>query len=133
MAMPTQEDRRRVEKVALETVITAERALGRQPRDVSLDKLGYDIESQDPKSGRLYFIEVKGREENAPTVTVTRNEIMTSLNKPDEFRLAIVIVAASGARPPRYVGHPFRHEPDFDAVSTDFSLPKLLARSGDPF
>jgi hypothetical protein len=33
---------------------------------------------------------VKGRVSGAPTITVTRNEILYSLNKPDDFILAIV-------------------------------------------
>ena len=31
--------------------MAAERALGRQPRDVSAEKVGYDIESLDPEVG----------------------------------------------------------------------------------
>ena len=34
---------------------------GQQPRDVSAEKKGYDIESRDPRAGHLRFIEVKGR------------------------------------------------------------------------
>lgn len=33
-----------------------------------------------PGNGRLRFIEVKGRVSGAPTITVTRNEILYSLN-----------------------------------------------------
>ena len=55
-----------------------------------LEKLGYDIESRMPGTGRLRFIEVKGRVTSAATVTVTKNEILYSLNKPDDFILAIV-------------------------------------------
>jgi hypothetical protein len=43
-----------------------------------------------PGTGKLRFIEVKGRVSGAPTITVTRNEILYSLNKPDDFILAIV-------------------------------------------
>ena len=42
-------------------VMAAERALGHEPRDVSADKCGYDVESRVPGTGRLRFIEVKGR------------------------------------------------------------------------
>ena len=34
-------------------------------------------------------IEVKGRAVGAKTVTITKNEILTGLNKPDEFILAV--------------------------------------------
>src|SRR5271166_5290379 len=42
--------RQEIERVAMEAVIAAERALGREPRDVSAAKVGYDIESRDPKT-----------------------------------------------------------------------------------
>ena len=67
-----------------------ERRLGFEPTDREFEKLGYDIESRVPGTGKLRFIEVKGRVSGADTVTVTRNEILYSLNKPDDFILAIV-------------------------------------------
>jgi hypothetical protein len=48
-----------------------EQRLGYQPRDVSDDNCGYDIESRVPAKGQLRFIEVKGRAAGADTVTVT--------------------------------------------------------------
>ncbi len=67
-----------------------ERNLGFEPTDREFEKLGYDIESRVPGTGKLRFIEVKGRVTGAETITVTRNEILYSLNKPDDFILAIV-------------------------------------------
>ncbi|MBW4699477.1 MAG: DUF3883 domain-containing protein [Aphanocapsa lilacina HA4352-LM1] len=67
---------------------------GYQPRDASADKSGYDIESRIPGTGRLRFIKVKGRIQGAESVTVTRNEILRALNKPDDWLLAIVEVPA---------------------------------------
>ena len=67
-----------------------ERSLGFEPTDREFEKLGYDIESRVPGTGKLRFIEVKGRVSGADTITVTRNEILYSLNKPDDFILAIV-------------------------------------------
>ena len=49
--------------------------------------MGYDIESRVPGEGKLRFIEVKGRAAGADTLTVTRNEILYSLNKPEDFIL----------------------------------------------
>ncbi len=68
-------------------MMDTERRLGFDRRDRELEKLGYDIESRIPGSGRLRFIEVKGRRSDADTITVTRNEILYSLNKPDDFIL----------------------------------------------
>ena len=64
----------------MEAVLAAERALGREPRDVSAAKVGYDIESRDPITGHLHFIEVKGRIETGDTITVTTNEMIVALN-----------------------------------------------------
>jgi hypothetical protein len=98
---------------------------------VSAAKCGYDIESRVPGSGRLRFIEVKGRAAGAETVTVTRNEILTALNQPDDFILAIVLVDGEQPRP-YYVRRPFHREPDFGATSVTYDLDELIARSVEP-
>ena len=82
----TQESAARARAIIMET----ERALGFEPTDRETEHLGYDIESRVPGTGKLRFIEVKGRVHDADTITVTRNEILYSLNKPDDYRLAIV-------------------------------------------
>ena len=46
-------------------VMEVERDLGYEPTDREFDKLGYDIESRVPSTGRLRFIEVKGRASGA--------------------------------------------------------------------
>ena len=66
-------EKKRVELLAMKAVAEAERSLGFEPRDVSKDDLGYDIESRVPGEGRLRFIEVKGRAIGAATVTITTN------------------------------------------------------------
>jgi superfamily II DNA or RNA helicase len=128
----TVEGREAVERLAMDAVIGAERGLGHDPRDVSVERVGYDIESRDAKAGRLRFIEVKGRAEGADTVTVTRNEILTALNKPDAFILAIVSVDRGFGSEPRYIREPFQREPDFGATSVVYKLADLLARSTPP-
>ena len=57
-----------------------ERALGYEPQDVSTENRGYDIESCDPKTGSLRFIEVKGRRADADSITITRNEMLAAFN-----------------------------------------------------
>ena len=94
-------------------VMEVERALGFEPTDREFEKLGYDIESRVPGTGRLRFIEVKGRVAGAETVTVTKNEILYSLNKPDDFILAIVAFHDDGSERVHYVRRPFQREPDF--------------------
>jgi hypothetical protein len=126
------EERETVERLAMEAVMAAESALGFEPHDVSAQRVGYDIESREPGSGHLRFIEVKGGVEGADTVTVTRNEIITALNEPNAFVLAIVQVNDGFAQQPRYVRQPFRGEPNFGPASVTYSLAELTARGEPP-
>ena len=109
-----------------------ERALGFEPTDRETEHLGYDIESRVPGTGRLRFIEVKGRVHDADTITVTRNEILYSLNKPDDYRLAIVEFLDGDAHRVHYLRQPFNREPDFGANSVNYSFKDLLARAEPP-
>jgi SNF2 family DNA or RNA helicase len=125
--------RKRVELLAMEAVMRAERALGREPTDVSAQKgLGYDIESRDPDEGHIYFIEVKGRVVGADTVSLTKNEILRALNVPERFRLAIVQVENDIAGSPIYVTDYDFGQPGFAQTSATFSLASLLGRGGPP-
>ncbi|MEG5050696.1 MULTISPECIES: helicase-related protein [unclassified Microcoleus] len=124
------QEKQQVEKLAMEAVMAAERKLGFQPRDVSADKCGYDIESRIPGTNRLRFIEVKGRIRGASTVTVTRNEIIAALNKPDSYILALVEVSDSAQLSlnnctVRYVERPFHQKPDFAVTSVNYSWSEL--------
>lgn len=121
-----------VERLAMTAVMEWELKLGHAPRDVSAEKCGYDIESRDAVTGHLRLIEVKGRIEGASTVTVTKNEILTARNKPEDYILAIVEVTRSGPRTPVYVRGAFEHEPDFAVASINFHLSALLAKGEQP-
>lgn len=124
--------RREIELKAMNAVMEAERVLGNQPEDVSSQKVGYDILSFNPDLKRQRFIEVKGRIDSADSVTVTRNEIITSLNKPDDYILAIVQVSSEFVHEPRYVWRPFDVEPAFGVRSQTFDMKHLLAKSEGP-
>jgi SNF2 family DNA or RNA helicase len=113
-------------------VMEVERRLGFEPVDRELEKLGYDIESKAPKGGSLRFLEVKGRTQGADTITVTKNEILYSLNEPDKFILAIVEFADNGAHRVLYLRRPFSREPDFGVTSVNYNFAELLARAGEP-
>ena len=113
-------------------VMALERDLGFEPTDRELEKLGYDIESRAPGAGKLRFIEVKGRAADADSITVTRNEVLTALNKPEDFILAIVRFAEDGGHEVRYVREPFGREPDFGAVSVNYKLEELWGRGEEP-
>ena len=153
---------KRVEQAAMAAVMDTERALGYEPRDVSAQKCGYDIESRIPGTGKLRFIEVKGRIQGAETVTVTKQEILTALNKPEDFILALVQVPISAEFAEgdafqvrqrqgsyrangtealdvsekrclvRYVMKPFQREADWAATSVNYHWKELWDLGRDP-
>ena len=127
-AVDTQVSAARARSIIMET----ERSLGFDPTDREFEKLGYDIESCVPDTGKLRCIEVKGRVSGASTVTVTRNEILYSLNKPEDFILGIVEFLDDGAHRVHYVREPFKREPDFGVTSVNYDFAELLARAEPP-
>jgi len=114
-------------------VMNIERSLGFEPVDREFEKLGYDIESRVPGTGKLRFIEVKGRVAGASTITVTRNEILYSLNKPEDFILGIVEFTSDDNHRVRYLRQPFQRGPDFGVTSVNYDFAELLARSSEPW
>ncbi|HPY73771.1 MAG TPA: helicase-related protein, partial [Methanothrix sp.] len=126
-------ERDRVEMAAMKTVMDEERMLGYEPMDVSKEKKGYDIESRIPGTGKLRFIEVKGRAEGAETVTISTGEIRTGLNKPEDFILALVIVDGEKTTPYYVrVRDVFERVPGFAEVSVNYSLRDLISRATGP-
>ena len=125
--------RQRVERLAMEAVIAAERARGCTVTDVSAAKCGWDVTSQPPAVDGVLppprHLEVKGRVAGADTITVTRNEITYAVNQGDKFILAVVFVHPDGTtEPPRYLHRPFEREPGWGEVCTTFDLRDLLSR-----
>lgn len=123
---------------AREIVMEIERSLGFLPTDREFEKLGYDIESRitgGPNQGRLRFIEVKGRIAGADTLTVTKNEILYSFNKPDDFILAMVAFREDGGHDVRYLRRPFHGKgvtTDFAGATVNFPFAQLLAEAAQP-
>jgi hypothetical protein len=117
---------------AREIIMEVERSLGYEPFDREAEKLGYDIESRVPGTGRLRFIEVKGRVSGADTVTVTKNEILYSLNKPEDFILAIVEFLDGDDHRVHYIRQPFQREPDFGVTSVNYNFSELGNRAHTP-
>ncbi|MDD3472329.1 MAG: helicase-related protein [Syntrophaceae bacterium] len=114
-----------IERMAMDAVMKAELARGHIPKDVSKEKIGWDITSH-IGNGEMLFIEVKGRQKDATTVTVSRNEVLTGLNKPENFILAIVKVDEQHVEGPYYVQHVFSQNLDFSVTSVNCDLNKLL-------
>lgn len=127
-------DRQAVEYAAMNAVIQIEKHMGYRPSDVSAAKCGYDVESYIPEGMRqrmdayaLRLIEVKGRAKGANTVTISKNEILTGLNKTEEFILAIVEVDGPNTKTV-YLKNPFKGmaKPAFAEVSRNFSIVDLI-------
>ena len=130
----SQRDRTSIEYAAMNAVIQIEKQMGYHPADVSSEKCGYDVESFIPETMRhrteayaLRFIEVKGRVKGATTVTISKNEILTGLNKTDEFILAIVEVDETKTKT-IYLKNPFNgmDRPTFAEVSRNFNIMDLI-------
>ena len=123
-----------VERRAVDAVLAAERALGREPTEMPHNNPGYDIRSLTP-DGRLVFIEVKGRIKGAGTVTVTRNEILFGLNAGDQHRLALVEVDPDGNDTLRYLTDAFagmEGRIHFAETAVTFDWAKLWSEAGKP-
>jgi hypothetical protein len=93
---------------------------------------GRTSKAASPGTGKVRFPEVKGRAADADNDTVTKNEILTSLNKPDDFILAIVEFHPDGTHRTRYLRQPFQREPDFGVTSVNYDLGELLRRAAAP-
>jgi hypothetical protein len=119
-----------VEMAAMQAAMAKERELGYEPVDVSDKNLGWDIESCIPGTGKLRFIEVKGRIVGATTITVTKNEILAGLNKPEDYFLAVVEVVFEEEKATGknvfHIPKPFKREPDFAATSVNYELKQLF-------
>ncbi len=123
--------RRRVELLAVQAVMEAERSLGRQPRDVSLDGVGCDIESK-AADGSLLFIEVKGRVVGADSISMYVTEVRKANNVPDQFVLAIALIDDDRVVELRYVRGVDYGQPSFIQSSSTFQLRALWERGEAP-
>lgn len=131
------EARSRVERIAMNAVMDAERSFGFEVKDVGAEKCGWDVTSRPPVNvdGSIRpdrHIEVKGRAKGQSTITVSRNEIIYGLNQADKFMLAIVIVDGEEFEGPYYVKTPFTVEPDFGVASINYDLSDLLSKAVAP-
>ncbi len=124
----TQESAARARGIVMEV----ERGLGFVPKDREFECLGYDIESRVPETGKLRFIEVKGRVSGAKTISVTRNEVLTALNAPNDYILAIVEFLDGHGHRVHYVRQPFEQEPDWAVTSANYGMDELIARAESP-
>lgn len=123
-----------VERRAVEAVLAAERALGRDPHEMPRNNPGYDIQSVD-HLGRMFYIEVKGRIECSDTFTITTNEVTFAQTQGDRHRLALVRVSERGSAYDeiRYIPGAFDHmEPADTTRSLNEEWRDYWSRGGPP-
>ena len=128
--------RRLIELLAMDAVMAAEIAAGRVPKDVHEHDRGFDIESWDPGCGRSRLIEVKGRQADQETVSLTRNELLVAMNTRDDYYLAIALVRDGAVESVRFVQDPTAGQraigPLFGVTAVTFDIDKLLEGAAVP-
>jgi superfamily II DNA or RNA helicase len=124
-----------VERRAVDLVLAAERALGREPEEMPPNNPGYDIRSL-TADGHAVRLEVKGRIAGADDFVITRNEVLAGKNLGDDYRLALVRVHPDGAEHDqvRYLARPFDGTGTDDFRVTRFTLnwARTWAEGGQP-
>ena len=129
------EARKRIEMIGMQEVTKVEESLGYIVNDISKENKGWDLESVHKEEGNIRLIEVKGRVKGAPTITVTRNEILAGKNNPDNFILAIVEVDGASSVV-RYLKKVFEttefSDLTFEVTSINFNFKDMLANAEVP-
>ena len=100
---------RDTDRRAVAAVLAAERGLGRHPVEQDHNNPGFDVLSEDPSTGVIYQIEVKGHRPQNPEIKVSAKQVRQAKQNPDRFRLAVVHVPIEPDGEPtvRYLIRPF--------------------------
>lgn len=85
-----------------------------------------------PGAAKPCFIEVKGHISGVATIAVTRNEVLYSLNRPEDFILAIVEFIDDGGHRVHYIRQPFQSEPGFGVTSVNYGFAEMIESTGTP-
>ena len=111
-----------IERMGMEVAAEYEIQHSREPEDVSLENLGFDIRSKD-KQGNVRYIEVKARAESGG-VSLTQNEWFKAKRFKEDYYLYAVLNTAT--KPELYIiKNPAEHlspEEKFEAVRYIVSL-----------
>jgi superfamily II DNA or RNA helicase len=126
-------DTERSDRLAVAAVLATEAELDRVATEMAHNHPGYDIESLSNEMD-MFFIEVKGRVQGATTVHISKNQILTGLNKPEQFILALVQVQQDDSTQVRYLRQPFQGSPRlyFNVAGVDFEWTELWNRASNP-
>lgn len=121
----------RNERIAVEVVLGIERSYGYEPVDARTMRRGYAVESRIPEALRkpgesaLRFLAIKPYVSGTTRVFVARSEILTALNAPGQFVLALVEMREGAARA-LYLTRPFSKMPSFDAAGAHCGIAQLV-------
>ena len=126
------DNRDAIDRIAVQAVLAQERALGNQPREMPHGNPGYDVESR-TAYGKLRFIEVKGKGPGKNTITLSRTQLLTALNAPDTWWLAVVETDGEQALRIHYLRNPVTREPEFGVTSISFDLKQLTRKVVDGY
>ena len=103
--------------------MAAERGLGHEPRDVSAEKKGWDIESRDRAAGHLRFIEVKGRHADGARRDPDQERDPGLAQRAGRFHPGALCGSTAGfAHEPVYVRRFFQRELGFAETAVVFDL-----------
>ena len=130
-----QEVARETDRRAVAAVMATERALGRKPVEQAHNNPGFDILSEDPRSGIVYQIEVKGHRPATTEIKVRAPQVRQAKQNPERFRLAVVLVPdePEGLPVVRYFLRPFdRYELHFPQAYVPLDVHGLLAAAVEP-
>lgn len=128
-----------VDRRGVALVLASERSLGREPEEEAHNNPGFDIRSVD-SDGNTTWIEVKSRIDFRSDFSISRNQVLKSLNVREQFRLALVRVSTEGPEKDevRYIADPFQGmEPasieSFYVESLTLNFDEWWGRGREPF
>lgn len=113
-----------IQKKAIDAVLHAEASQGFEPENVSNQHRGYDILSFDRQNKSYRFIKAKG-------YSTGSKDVITSLNKPSSYYIALVRIDGEENGEVVYVQNPFVIDPKFNYTIYPFEIQKLLAKVGN--
>jgi hypothetical protein len=129
------EVKKETDRRAIAAVMSAERSIGRVPVEQSHNNPGFDILSEDPVTGMVFQIEVKGHRPETREVNVHARQVRQAQQNPERFRLAIVLVPdEAGALPSvSYFIRPFDgYDLHFAQTGVPLSVAELAPHALEP-
>ena len=128
-------DKMETDRRAVAAVVSAERALGRNPEVQAHNNPGFDVLSIDPATGHHYFIEVKGHLPQTTEIGVSAQQVQKAKSNPDRWRLAVVSVPIEPDAEPEvhYLVAPFQDTTlHFAQTKVVLNVAGLIATAGEP-